>query len=362
MDVQLTRNLGALSMDVLETSIPETPHVYTRSSLWRVRQVVTFNEFSRCFRLVSSNVKEYPILAAVLQYEKSLPLVKLASHILAWHALLFRVFQPGSLTRAEASNLTNRDAIARLPENEQKHAESVMHNFCHAFNAVITQPGNLRECADNVFVDTATGKIDLDMTRGASGSFKSMSPETSLSFSLPSSLKDGNEFVDPRALCTLFILEKLKVIMFVCLFFYYHYYYCLLLVPVILIVHNVFFLQTIQETVVEALLTATSPSSEGADELLSQKASSSSSTSGRIQKRLNSGNSVGNGLPMTSSNQQAANQHKIPLTSYLTPVTLISRRLLSYDRDIHLMPSIYAYYKQVCSSFFSALLPSVILC
>lgn len=211
VDVQLTRNLNEWSVQVLESDIPEDPLQYTTASLWRVRQVVTFNEFCRCFRLVSANEKSFPVLAAILQYEKSLSLVKLATHILAWHALLFKVFQPGSLTRSDASALTNKDVIALLPENERNHAELVMNNFCDAFNAVITQPGNLRECAENVFIDTSTGQIDLDMTRGASGSFKSMGPDASLSFSLPSSLKDGNEFVDPRALCTLFILDKLKV-------------------------------------------------------------------------------------------------------------------------------------------------------
>lgn len=195
----------------MEMGPPEGALKHAVASLWRVREVVTFPEFVRSFRLLASNEKEYPVLAAVLQYENSLPLVKLATHILAWHAILFRVFQPGSLSRAEASALTNKDAIALLPEDERARAETVMHNFCDAFNAVITQPGNLRECAENVFIDKATGKVDLDLTRGATGAFKCMGPDTSLSFSLPSALKDGNEFVDPRALCTLFILDKLKV-------------------------------------------------------------------------------------------------------------------------------------------------------
>lgn len=38
---------------------------------------------------------------------------------------------------------------------------------------------------------------------------------------------------------------------------------------------------------------------------------------------------------------------KIPLTTYLTPYAVVQRRLLTYDREAHLMPSIYTYYKQV---------------
>ncbi len=39
--------------------------------------------------------------------------------------------------------------------------------------------------------------------------------------------------------------------------------------------------------------------------------------------------------------------HKIPLTTYLTPYALVSRRLLAFNRETHLMPLVYTYYKQV---------------
>jgi hypothetical protein len=76
--------------------------------------------------------------------------------------------------------------------------------------ATITQPGNLRECADNIFVNRTTGEVDLACTKGEQPAMR-MSPTAPLAFSMPNSLKDGNEFVDPRSLCTLFILDRLKV-------------------------------------------------------------------------------------------------------------------------------------------------------
>ena len=36
-----------------------------------------------------------------------------------------------------------------------------------------------------------------------------------------------------------------------------------------------------------------------------------------------------------------------PLTTLLTPPAIVRRRLLSYDRNLHLMPSVSAYAKQV---------------
>ena len=109
--------------------------------------------------------------------------------------------------------------------------------------------------------------------------------------------------------------------------------------------------QTIQETVVEALLTAAGSISGVGDSGMDAGTSQKAAPVGSANKRLSgdSGGGVGVGVaPVPSVSQQMA--HKIPLTSYLTPVPLISRRLLSYDRDTHLMPSIYAYYKQVSSS------------
>ncbi len=53
------------------------------------------------------------------------------------------------------------------------------------------------------------------------------------------------------------------------------------------------------------------------------------------------------GGPMAISGSSAAQGHKIPLTTYLTPYALVVRRLLAYERDAHLMPSIFTYYKQV---------------
>ncbi|CAK9251647.1 unnamed protein product [Sphagnum jensenii] len=77
--------------------------------------------------------------------------------------------------------------------------------------------------------------------------------------------------------------------------------------------HNVLF-KTLQETVVEALL-----------------------STGEIKSDT---------MDVENNNLAKSSTYKIPLTTYLTPYALISNRLLSYDRENNLMPSIFTYYKQ----------------
>jgi hypothetical protein len=45
--------------------------------------------------------------------------------------------------------------------------------------------------------------------------------------------------------------------------------------------------------------------------------------------------------------ERAGDEFHVPVTTYQTPSALVSRRLLAYDRDVHLMPLIYTYSKQV---------------
>lgn len=88
-----------------------------------------------------------------------------------------------------------------------------------------------------------------------------------------------------------------------------------------------FLLQTIQETVVEALLSAADVTSA---------AFRASETSNALES-----------LHKNAQFQTQKISHKVPLTSYLTPASLIARRLLSYDRNTHLMPSVNTYFVQV---------------
>ena len=74
-----------------------------------------------------------------------------------------------------------------------------------AFVAVVVS-----ECADNIFV-SPSGEVDLACS-GGKATPVAMSPLSPLAFALPNTLKSGNEFMDPRNLCTVFILEQLQVV------------------------------------------------------------------------------------------------------------------------------------------------------
>ena len=127
---------------------------------------------------------------------------------------MFRVFRPGSVTRAEAVEYTNESVIDRLSPAEKKGASEVLDRFCRAFNAIIILPGNLHECADNVFVkdDPRQGRI-VDLSGGSgSGQPVGMRRRSPLIFSLPNTLKDGDgNFLNPSCLCTVFVLQRLRV-------------------------------------------------------------------------------------------------------------------------------------------------------
>lgn len=75
--------------------ILESPRVlnselaWLRQSLWQIREPVSFDMFTRFFRMNSSLALQYPVLDVVLQNEASLELVKHIGDILAWHNFLF---------------------------------------------------------------------------------------------------------------------------------------------------------------------------------------------------------------------------------------------------------------------------------
>ena len=198
-----------------------------RLQLWRFRESVTFQRFKTSFELINKRTEsQFPVIAAVLKYEHRLSLVKYTADIFAWQALLFKYLKSGSVNRQEAAETTNAYFIDNMvPQEEQQHAFEVLDRFCVAFNATITQPDPLIECAPNIFV--FRGEVDLQQARGetVAGLSNSMTRHTALSFSLPNRNKKSSEnfnsitgkwgmveeFVDPRGLCTIAILNFLQV-------------------------------------------------------------------------------------------------------------------------------------------------------
>jgi hypothetical protein len=84
-------------------------------SLWRFHDSVSFEGFTQNFHMNSDNAKSFPVLAAVLQNEFMLPKIKHIVDMLAWQAVVFKVYKSGSITREEASNITNRNIVEKLP-------------------------------------------------------------------------------------------------------------------------------------------------------------------------------------------------------------------------------------------------------
>ena len=347
-----------------------------RAQLWRHREIAIFEKFERRFINKASNAKEFPVIAALLKHERSLHLIKYAADILEWQATVFRVFRPGSITRAEAASMTNADVIGGIPEGEQRNqAKDALARFCKAFNATIVLPGYLRECAKNTFrhptypekddgpahEPAAASAAAASPTRTASSSKSSSDPvqmvvsnsnvpvpdlswnfesgvlmrpaewdgvpqgmteNSPLCFSLPSTLQDGNGvFVDPRSLCTTFILGKLR---------------------------------DMQATVVEAILPAASKAGystftkgEAEEELAVDGAMDVDTRGDEVAQTVEAVEDDGDAsgaVPFTRPREQIA--FKAPLTTLLTPPAIVRRRLLAYDRARHLMPAVSAYAKQ----------------
>lgn len=218
MELYLTRK-------VMELVLPCDPAAAARTKLWRFRKRVTFERFKACFELINSRAdSHYPVISAVLKYESRLSLVKYAADIIVWQAVLFKYLKSGSITREEASLITNKQFIEQyVPSADQRHAFAKLENYCVAFNATITQPDPLFECAPNIFAHH--GKVDLYQDKGVGMDVvgSDMNLQTSIAFSLPNRQKKrveqlvdgkwtiGDEFVDPRGLCTISILDFLQV-------------------------------------------------------------------------------------------------------------------------------------------------------
>lgn len=118
-DVNIDSTLKACLNDHYLQVMEIAPHSNTvqaaLGSLWRFHDNISFEGFAQQFRMNSDNAKLYPILSAVLENEAMLPKIKHIVDILAWQAVVFKVYKSGSISRDEASNLTNRSIIERLP-------------------------------------------------------------------------------------------------------------------------------------------------------------------------------------------------------------------------------------------------------
>ena len=172
------------------------------AELWSYSPYPSMEHFQMAMSGDSVNRQRYPILPDFIEQEGNLQLVQHIVPILEWHQLLFTVFQNNEITREQARELTNRDAVDRLPTQEQrKWGAKVLDEFCVAFNASFPLVVNLYQCQENPFL-TEDKKVALNGNK----TYSPMSPETAVAFSIPSMNPGEN---DATGLCTAQLLHRL---------------------------------------------------------------------------------------------------------------------------------------------------------
>jgi hypothetical protein len=164
-------------------------HGTEQSVLWRYRSRVTFDGLHQQFYRNAANSVQYPLIDAVLSNEDPLSVVDSLPAIFEWHSVLFEAYPEGFLTRENAQELTNSDAVARLPANRQKHGQRVLGTYIEAFNASFRHL-EMIECEDNPWRHTLT-----------------MSEETPIGFSLPSRPFNGQKLTEN--ICTVALCDML---------------------------------------------------------------------------------------------------------------------------------------------------------
>lgn len=253
--------------------------------LLRYRESVNFNAFMFHFGLQRENTFMFPLLSAILKTEEKLSLIKHISDILAWHSVLFRALKPGSVTRSEALNISNAGVISNLPIDNQAAASLILDKYCVAFNRTLPLVPFLFECNANPFL-ASNNEVDLSGSQRSDGSGDRMSPNTSIKFSLPSIIS-GEQ--DATGLCTIQIINALMQ------------------------THN---------DVLEGLISLAAP--------------------------ISSKDFTKEGVKITETLAPLAKgkKKKVAVTTFRTDLNVLNRRLIHYDRKIHLMPIVYAFAKQ----------------
>ncbi|CAE7456044.1 unnamed protein product [Symbiodinium sp. CCMP2456] len=187
------RELG----DNWEKGLYETVETALPCILWNGRQPAGLADFERSFMSCNENAVSRPVLSVMLKEQRRLTALKALPAVLAWHAVLFEAFEDYGLLREEARQLTNSEAIARLPEHRRAHAEESLNEFCRCFNVAFPLVERLFECEANPFLQQ--GKVNLPGP---------MTPETPVIFSLPYVAPSGE--TEASTLCTVQLANVLQ--------------------------------------------------------------------------------------------------------------------------------------------------------
>ncbi|MEL7341795.1 MAG: hypothetical protein AAGM67_15040, partial [Bacteroidota bacterium] len=142
-----------LKEDLLEQSADPSPE----SLLWRFRKPISLEDFSARFYRLASNERDFPIVDLVLKEGKEISVIRHLPAILQWHSILFEIYPDGALSREEAMEITNREAIENLPASRRGVAQRVFREYCEAFNASFCFLENLYECNENPYKQMEMG-------------------------------------------------------------------------------------------------------------------------------------------------------------------------------------------------------------
>lgn len=118
--------------------------------LLRYSLPITFEHFMKAFRMNPDNVESYQTLALITEVEEDLAIIKYLPAALAWHGILFEAFADG-ISRDEAQEMSNEDAILRLPDRRHKEAKRIFDLFAEGFNLILPTIDKIFECQDNPF-------------------------------------------------------------------------------------------------------------------------------------------------------------------------------------------------------------------
>jgi len=249
--------------------------------LWRIRQPVSYQHFVLTWNLQSASERaSFPLLSTLVKEESRLKNIRGICDILAWQKILFQVIPHMSISRTEAIDLTNGEAISRLPVEEQENAKAIFSRFCETFNSVLPNFEKLYECDDNPFL--VNGKVDF-------GGGKQMDEETCVAFSLPSMVtgSDAGNFIN--GICTIRILESLV---------------------------------DSQNDILEAIHHA---------EL------------NRRKRHVMQENNAASAFPEPPQEREIPN---VPAVSYLTPIEVLQRQVIVYNRENDFLPVLRVFSNQ----------------
>ena len=178
-------------------------NVTNEQLIWRLRTTSSFAQFEHQFQINSNNRSRYQILDQFLREESKLHCVKYIIDILQWQSLLFSIFPANSITRQQASDITNEEAILKLAIENQENAFEIFSKFAFAFNSSFNLVENLFECQKNPFI-SLDYKVDLSGTKKEN---REMSLTIPIIFSLPTVVQSD---FDLRGLCTIKLLNVLQ--------------------------------------------------------------------------------------------------------------------------------------------------------